>query len=219
MIRILVVDDHAIVREGLKQILADVNDMAVRDEAAGGQEALAKIRSGEFDVVLLDISMPGRSGLEILKEIKAERPKLPVLILSMHAEEQYAVRTLRAGASGYLTKASAPDELIGAIRKVSCGRKYVSSSLAEKLALELDIDTKKPPHATLSDREYQVMLMLASGKSVKDIADELCLSVKTISTYRARVMEKMNMKKNAELTLYAVQNHLVDDSTMTFRYK
>jgi two-component system invasion response regulator UvrY len=216
MIRILVVDDHAIVREGLKQILADVNDMAVRDEAAGGQEALAKIRSGEFDVVLLDISMPGRSGLEILKEIKAERPKLPVLILSMHAEEQYAVRTLRAGASGYLTKASAPDELIGAIRKVSCGRKYVSSSLAEKLALELDIDTKKPPHATLSDREYQVMLMLASGKSVKEIADELFLSVKTISTYRSRVMEKMNMKKNAELTLYAIQNHLVDYSTTTF---
>jgi two-component system invasion response regulator UvrY len=216
MIRILVVDDHAIVREGLKQILADVNDMAVRDEAAGGQEALTKIRSGEFDVVLLDISMPGRSGLEILKEIKAERPKLPVLILSMHAEEQYAVRTLRAGASGYLTKASAPDELIGAIRKVSCGRKYVSSSLAEKLAVELDIDTKKPPHATLSDREYQVMLMLASGKSVKEIADELFLSVKTISTYRSRVMEKMNMKKNAELTLYAIQNHLVDYSTTTF---
>ena len=215
MIRILVVDDHAIVREGLKQILGEVDDMSVRDEAGNGQEALAKIRSGEFDVVLLDISMPGRSGLEILKEIKAERPKLPVLILSMHAEEQYAVRALRAGASGYVTKASAPDELIGAIRKVSCGRKYVSSSLAEKLAFELDIDTRKPPHETLSDREYQVMLMLASGKSVKEIADELCLSVKTISTYRARVMEKMNMKKNAELTLYAIQNHLVDYSTTT----
>ena len=196
----------------------DVNDMSVRDEAGNGQEALAKIRGGEFDVVLLDISMPGRSGLEILKEIKAERPKLPVLILSMHAEEQYAVRALRAGASGYLTKASAPDELIGAIRKVSCGRKYVSSSLAEKLALELDIDTKKPPHETLSDREYQVMLMLASGKSVKEIADELCLSVKTISTYRSRVMEKMNMKKNAELTLYAIQNHLVEYSTTTCNF-
>ncbi|MCE5265385.1 MAG: response regulator transcription factor [Deltaproteobacteria bacterium] len=215
MIRILVVDDHAIVREGLKQILGEVDDMSVRDEAGNGPEALAKIRGGEFDVVLLDISMPGRSGLEVLKEIKAERPKLPVLILSMHAEEQYAVRALRAGASGYVTKASAPDELIGAIRKVSCGRKYVSSSLAEKLAFELDIDTKKPPHETLSDREYQVMLMLASGKSVKEIADELCLSVKTISTYRARVMEKMNMKKNAELTLYAIQNHLVDYSTTT----
>jgi two-component system, NarL family, invasion response regulator UvrY len=216
MIRILVADDHTIVREGLKQILADVDDMAVRDEAGNGQEALAKIRDGEFDVILLDISMPGRSGLEILKEIKAEHPKLPVLILSMHAEEQYAVRALRAGASGYVTKASAPDELIGAIRKVSCGRKYVSSSLAEKLAFELDIDTKKPPHETLSDREYQVMLMLASGKTVKEIADELCLSVKTISTYRSRVMEKMNMKKNAELTLYAIQNHLVDYSTTTF---
>jgi len=214
MIRILVADDHAIVREGLKQILADVKDMTVRDEAAGGLEALAKIRGGEFDVILLDISMPGRSGLEILKEIKAEHPKLPVLILSMHAEEQYAIRALRAGASGYLTKASAPDELIGAIRKVSCGRKYVSASLAEKLAFELEIDTKRPPHETLSDREYQVMLMIASGKTVKEIADELCLSVKTISTYRTRVMEKMNMKKNAELTLYAIQNHLVDYSTI-----
>ncbi|MDA8126133.1 MAG: response regulator transcription factor [Deltaproteobacteria bacterium] len=210
MIRILVVDDHAIVREGLKQILADVTDLSVRDEAANAQEALEKIRDGEFDCVLLDISMPGRSGLEVLKEIKAERPRLPVLILSMHAEEQYAIRALRAGASGYLTKASAPDELIGAIRKVSCGRKYVSASLAEKLAGELDSDAGKPPHETLSDREYQVMLMLASGKAVKEIADEVCLSVKTISTYRSRVMAKMNLKKNAELTLYAIQNRLVD---------
>ena len=216
MIRILVADDHAIVREGLKQILADVGDMTVCDEAASGAETLAKIRKREYAVVLLDISMPGRSGLEVLKDIKAEHPKQPVLILSMHAEEQYAVRALRAGASGYLTKASAPDELIGAIRKVSYGRKYVSASLAEKLAFALDIDTKKPPHETLSDREYQVMLMIASGKSVKEIAAELCLSVKTISTYRARVMEKMNMKKNAELTLYAVRNRLMDPSTTTF---
>ncbi len=216
MIRILVVDDHAIVREGLKQILSDVNGMSVSDEAAGGQEALAKIRSAAFDVILLDISLPGRSGLEILKEIRAEQPKLPVLILSMHAEEQYAIRSLRAGASGYLTKASAPDELIGAIRKVSCGRKYVSAFLAEKLALELDADAQKPPHETLSDREYQVMLMLASGKTVKEIANELCLSVKTISTYRSRLMDKMNMKKNAELTLYAVRNRLVGDSTETY---
>jgi DNA-binding NarL/FixJ family response regulator len=211
MIRILVADDHTIVREGLKQILADVADMAVRDEAGNGQEALAKIRAGKFDVVLLDISMPGRSGLEILKEIKAEQPQLPVLILSMHAEEQYAVRALRAGAAGYLTKASAPEELIGAIRKVSCGRKYVSSSLAEKLAGELDAAAARPLHESLSDREYQVMLMLASGRSVTEIAAELCLSVKTISTYRARIMEKMSMKKNAELTLYAVRNRLVDD--------
>lgn len=216
MIRILVADDHAIVREGLKQILAEVKDMAVRDEAASGQEALAKIRTGAFDVLLLDISMPGRSGLEILKEIKEARPKLPVLILSMHAEEQYAVRALRAGASGYLTKASAPEELIGAIRKVSSGRKYVSASLAEKLAGDLEVDTRRPPHESLSDREYQVMLMLAGGQSATEIAAELCLSVKTISTYRTRVMEKMNMKKNAELTLYAVQNQLIDFSTTTF---
>lgn len=209
MIKILVADDHTIVREGLKQIVGDVGDMTVADEAANGQEALQKIREGDYDVVLLDISMPGRSGLEVLKDIRAERPKLPVLILSMHSEEQYAVRALRAGASGYLTKASAPDELIGAIRKVSRGRKYVTASLAEKLALELDADVQKPPHEMLSDREYQVMLMLASGKTVKEIADELCLSVKTISTYRSRILEKMNMKKNAELTLYAIQNSLV----------
>jgi len=209
MIKILVADDHTIVREGLKQIVADVGDMMVADEAGNGQEALQKIREGDYDVILLDISMPGRSGLEVLKDIRAERPKLPVLILSMHSEEQYAVRALRAGASGYLTKASAPDELIGAIRKVSRGRKYVTASLAEKLALELDVDIRKPPHEMLSDREYQVMLMLASGKAVKEIADELCLSVKTISTYRSRILEKMNMKKNAELTLYAIQNSLV----------
>lgn len=216
MIRVLVADDHAIVREGLKQILGEVRDMAVRDEAASGQEVLAKLRTGTFDVLLLDISMPGRSGLEILKEIREERPKLPVLILSMHAEEQYAVRALRAGAAGYLTKASAPEELIGAIRKVSSGRKYVSASLAEKLAGDLEVDTRRPPHEGLSDREYQVMLMLAGGQSVTEIAAELCLSVKTISTYRTRVMEKMNMKKNAELTLYAVQNRLIDFSKTTF---
>lgn len=210
MIKILVADDHTIVREGLKQIVGEVGDMMVADEAGNGQEALAKIREGDYDVVLLDISMPGRSGLEVLKDIRAERPKLPVLILSMHSEEQYAVRALRAGASGYLTKASAPDELIGAIRKVSRGRKYVTASLAEKLALELDADIHKPPHETLSDREYQVMLMLAAGKSVTEIADELCLSVKTISTYRSRILDKMNMKKNTELMRYAIQNGLVD---------
>jgi DNA-binding NarL/FixJ family response regulator len=160
----------------------------------------------------MDISMPGRSGLEILKEIRNEQPKLPVLILSMHPEEQYAVRSLRAGAAGYLNKSSAPDELIGAIRKVSAGRKYVSPSVAEKLALELGTDPGKSPHELLSDREYQVMMMLASGKSVSEIAQELCLSVKTISTYRSRIMDKMNMKKNAELTLYAVQNHLLSDA-------
>ena len=209
MIRILVVDDHTIVRQGLKQILGEEKDMNVVEEASNGQEALQKIGKSEYDCVLLDISMPGRSGLEVLKDIKALRPKLPVLILSMHSEELYAIRALRAGASGYLTKASASEELIGAIRKVSAGRKYVSTSLAEKLAFELDADASKPPHETLSDREYQVMIMLASGKTVKEIADEVCLSVKTISTYRTRIMEKMNLKKNAELTLYAIQHHLI----------
>ena len=209
-IRILLADDHKMVLDGLGNLIKKQTDMEVVAEARTGRMAVKQAVKLSPNVVVLDISMPGRSGLEILKEIKAERPKLAVLILSMHAEEQYAVRALRAGASGYLTKASAPDELIGAIRKVSSGRKYVTSSLAEKLAIELDIDTKKPPHEALSDREYQVMLMLASGKSVTEIADELCLSVKTISTYRTRIMEKMSMKKNAELTLYAIQNRLVE---------
>ena len=210
MIRILVADDHAVVRQGVKQIMADEKDMVVKDEAQNGSETLKKVTENEYDVVLLDISMPGRSGLEVLEDIKARRPKLAVLILSMHPEEQYAVRALRAGASGYLTKASAPQELIGAIRKVAGGGKYVTSSLAEKLADEMEIDTEKLPHERLSNREHQVMLMLASGKSVSDIADELCLSVKTISTYRTRVMSKMGMKKNAELTLYAVHNKLIN---------
>jgi DNA-binding NarL/FixJ family response regulator len=153
--------------------------------------------------------MPGRSGLEILKDLKSEKPKLPVLILSIYPEEQYAVRALRAGASGYMTKASAANELIAAIRKISAGGKYISASLAEKLAFYLDGDATRPPHETLSDREYQVMLMIASGKTVTEIADELCLSVKTISTYRTHILEKMKMKNNAEITLYAVQNKLV----------
>ncbi len=210
MLRILVADDHAVVREGVKQILADVSDMVVEGEAKDGPDTLEKVMQNDFDVILLDISMPGRNGLEILKEVKTRLPKTPVLILSMHPEEQYAVRALRAGAAGYLTKASAPQELIGAIRKASHGGKYVTASLAEKLAFELDADTEKPPHESLSNREYQVMLMLASGKTVGEIAGELCLSAKTISTYRTRIMEKMFMKKNAELTLYAVKNQLVN---------
>jgi DNA-binding NarL/FixJ family response regulator len=209
MIQILVADDHAVVREGVKQILADVSDMVVKDEAVDGAATLEKIARNDYDVVLLDISMPGRSGLEILEEIKGTYPKLPVLILSMHPEEQYAVRALRAGASGYLTKASAPKELIGAIRKASSGGKYVTASLAEKLALELGSDVEKLPHERLSNREYQVMLMLAEGKSVSEIANDIFLSVKTVSTYRTRIMEKMGMKKNAELTLYAVHNNLI----------
>jgi DNA-binding NarL/FixJ family response regulator len=184
--------------------------MAVLDEAENGSETLKKVLQNDYDVILLDISMPGRSGLEVLEDIKGLRPKVAVLILSMHPEEQYAVRALRTGASGYLTKASAPHELIGAIRKAASGRKYVTSSIAEKLAEELEIDAQGLPHERLSNREHQVMLMLAGGKTVSDIAEELCLSVKTISTYRARIMTKMGMKKNAELTLYAIHNKLIN---------
>ncbi len=209
MIRILVADDHTVVREGIKQILSGQDDMDVAGEAANGQEVLSKIKKETYDLILLDISMPGRNGLEILKEIKAMEPRLPVLILSMHPEEQYAVRMLRAGAAGYLTKASAPQELIRAIQKVSAGGKYVTTSLAEKLAFELDGGAEKPRHEMLSNREYQVMLMLASGQTVSEVAEELCLSAKTITTYRTRILEKMNMKKNAELTLYAVKNNLI----------
>ncbi len=210
MIKVLIADDHTILRQGLKQILAETSDIVVADEASSGQEVLDKVWENDYDVVLLDISMPGRSGLDILKQLKSERPDLHVLILSMHPEERYAVRALKMGASGYLTKASAPDELITAIRKVSLGGKYVNSSLAEALAFYLEIDTEKPPHETLSNREYQVMCMIASGETVTEIAEELLLSVKTISTYRARILEKMNMKNNAELTHYAVKQGLVD---------
>lgn len=210
MIRILIADDHAVVREGIKTIIAGQSSMIVEDEAASGQEALSRLAGKNYDVVLLDISMPGKSGLDVLEEIKTLHPKLPVLILSMHPEEQYAVRTLRAGASGYLTKASAPQELIQAIQKVSKGGKYVTLSLAEKLAFEIDADAERPSHEKLSNREYQVMLLLASGQSVSEAADKLCLSSKTVATYRTRILEKMNMKKNAELTLYAVRNKLID---------
>lgn len=210
MIRILVADDHTVVREGVKQILSAQSDIVVEDEAENGKETLEKALHGNFDMVLLDISMPGRGGLEVLEDILKSKPKLPVLILSMHPEEQYAVRALRAGASGYLTKASAAHELIGAIRKVSRGGKYVTASLAEKLAVALDSKADKHQHEKLSSREYQVMLMLASGMSVGEIARELCLSVKTISTYRIRVMNKMGMKKNAELTFYAMNHRLIN---------
>jgi len=208
-IKLLIADDHPIVREGFKQVLSETTDMLVADEAGNGQEVLNLIRNNKYDVILLDISMPGRSGLEILKELRNEYPKLPVLIVSIYPEEQYAVRAFRAGASGYLTKASAPHELIAAIRKISKGGRYISSSLAEKLTYYLDIDAAKPPHELLSDREYQVMLLIASGKTVTEIGRELCLSVKTISTYRTHILEKMKMKNNAEITLYAVQNQLV----------
>jgi len=210
MIKILIADDHAIVREGLKQILSESPDLVVVAEASTGQEVLEKIPKNDLDLVVLDIAMPGRGGLDILKEIKSQRPRLPVLMLSMYPEEQYAVRVLKSGASGYLTKESAPAELVKAIRQISQGKKYISPSLAEKLAIDLEISPDKPPHETLSDREYQVMCMIASGKTLREIADGLSLSIKTISTYRSRILEKMNMKTNAELTHYAIKNSLVD---------
>jgi two-component system invasion response regulator UvrY len=209
VLKVLVADDHAIVREGVKQILAEIPDIVVSGEASDGNQALNKVREGDYDLVLLDIAMPGMSGLEVLKQIKSERSDVPVLILSIYPEEQYAIRTLKAGAAGYLTKESAPDELIEAIRKVCKGGKYVTSSLAEKLALYLDADLEGPVHELLSDREYQVVLMIASGKTVKQIADELALSVKTISTNRTRALRKMRMKTNAEITYYAIKHNLV----------
>jgi DNA-binding NarL/FixJ family response regulator len=210
MIRIIIADDHAIVRKGLKQILAETSDMVVAGEAANGQEVLEQASKDDWDLVLLDIAMPGRGGIDILKQLRRERPKLPILILSMYPEEQYALRALKAGASGYLTKQSAPEELISAIRKVSQGRRYVSSSLAEKLAAYLHKDTERAVHELLTDREYQVMVMIASGKTVKQIADELSLSVKTISTHRAHALQKLGMRNNAEITYYAIKHALVD---------
>ena len=209
-IRILIADDHPIVRAGFKQVLSETPDLVVADEAGNGQEVLEHLKKKKYDVVLLDISMPGKNGLEILKELKTDYPKLPVLILSIYPEEQYAIRALKAGAAGYLTKESAPHELISAIRKISAGGRYISESLAEKLATYLNVDMTKSPHETLSDREHQVMRLIASGKTVSEIAENLNLSVKTISTYRTHILEKMKMKNNAEITLYAVQNKLVE---------
>lgn len=209
MIKVLVADDHAIVRRGLIQILAEQPDMTVVGEAQDAQELFALTRKEAWDVVILDVSMPGRSGLEVLKELKTDYPLRPVLMLSVHPEDQYAVRTLKAGASGYLSKDSAPGELVGAVRKAVQGGKYVSASLAEKLAFSLTPDPDRARHETLSDREFQVLCRLASGKTVSEIADEMNLSVKTISTYRTRVLEKMQLKNNAELTHYAIQYGLV----------
>ncbi len=209
MIKLLVADDHAIVRKGIAQIIAETTDIVVAGEARNGQEVMEKANTDDYDLVLLDISMPGRDGLEILKTLKRQWPKLAVLILSMYPEEQYAVRALRSDASGYLTKESAPDELVAAIRKVSAGRKYISVSLAEKLVAKLELHQAQAPHEQLSDREYQIMCMIASGKTQTKIADALSLSIKTISTYRTRLLKKMHMKSNAEITRYAIENKLV----------
>jgi two-component system invasion response regulator UvrY len=210
MIKILIADDHAVVREGVKHILSEMPDMVIAGEAGKGQEVLEKVGKNEYDLILLDIAMPGRDGLEILKDLKLQKPKLPVLILSMFPEEQYALRALKSGASGYLTKDSIPDELIKAIQKIVRGGKYISSSFSEKMLFSFDSDAEKPLHETLSDREYQVMRMIASGKTLKEIADELALSVKTVSTYRSRILDKTGMKNNVELTHYAVKHRLVD---------
>ena len=210
MIRILIADDHPVVRQGLKRIIEESPGMTVTGEASTGQEVLQDLRQLDCDVVLLDISMPGISGLDVLKQIRLEKRDLPVLVLSIHSEEEYAVRALRAGASGYLTKTSAPEELIKAIRRVNGGKKYVTSTLAEKLAEHLDVDAERPPHETLADREYQVFCMIARGKAGKEIAAELCLSPKTVSTYRTRILEKMKMKANAEIIRYAMKQGLVE---------
>jgi DNA-binding NarL/FixJ family response regulator len=210
MIKTVIADDHPIVRAGLKQILAEASDIEVAAEAGDGHELLRLIRKGGVDVVLLDITMPGLMGLDALKQMRVENPELPILVLSMHPEDQYGIRVLKAGASGYLMKSAAPDQLVGAIRKVHRGGKYVSPSLAEKMAFGLQTGASGLPHEALSDREYQVLCMIASGKTVKEIAAELSLSEKTISTYRTRILEKMDMKSSAELTHYAIKLNLVD---------
>jgi two-component system invasion response regulator UvrY len=210
MLKILIADDHPVFRRGLKQIIADNSDMTVTGEAVNGMEALNKVRAGDYDVILLDITMPGKDGIDILTQLKKERPGLPILMLSMHPEEQYALRALALGASGYLTKESAPDELVAAIRKVSTHGKYVTSSLAERLAASLGRNREKLPGETVSNRELQVMRLIASGKTATEIAQGLSLSVKTISTYRTRILRKMGLKNNAELTYYAVKNHIVE---------
>ncbi|HMM72337.1 MAG TPA: response regulator transcription factor [Rhodocyclaceae bacterium] len=209
-IRILIADDHAIVRHGLRQILGDNGDFVVAAEADNGARAMQILRQTAVDLVLLDVSMPDRNGIDTLKLIKKEFPRLPVLMLSMHPEEHYAVRALKAGASGYMNKQSAPDLLVHALRQVASGKKYVSASLAEQLANAISEDSDRAPHERLSDREYQTLCLIASGKTLTGIAEELNLSVKTVSVYRARLLEKMGLKNNSELTHYSLKHGLVE---------
>ena len=210
MIRVLIADDHAIVRQGLKKILDESPDIKIVAEHANGADALRWIRANDCDVALLDIAMPGRSGIEVLKQLHEEKPKLPILILSIYPEDQYAVRLIKAGADGYLTKESAPEVVMEAVRRVAAGKKYISPAVAEMLANEFGTQEGKLPHETLSDREYQIFLLLASARTVSEIANALSLSVKTVSTYRTRILEKMQLRNNAELMRYAVEKHLME---------
>lgn len=208
--KIMIVDDHAVVRQGIKQIISDLDDVMEIGEAGNGSDAIRMLREGDWDMVLLDIGLPGKNGIEVLKQIRSEWKKLPVLMLSMYSEDQYAMRAIRSGASGYMTKETAPDELLNAIAKVMRGGRYISPEVAEKMVFDHDEDTDELPHHVLSDREYEVLRLIASGKTVSEIAEDLTLSVKTISTYRSRILEKMKMKHNAELTHYAIKHELVE---------
>ncbi len=210
MIKILIADDHAIVREGLKQIVAEEKDMLVAGEAGNANEMFDILKKEDFAIIILDISMPGRSGLEALKFLRKNYPEVPTLILSMFSEEQYGLRALKAGAAGYLKKVSAPTELVSAIRKIVSGGKYINQSLAEKLADEYDSDRKERMHDKLSNREYQIMCLIASGKSAEEIALDLSISINTVYSYRNRILEKMYLKSNVELTQYALQNKLIE---------
>jgi len=210
MIKIFIADDHELVREGLKKILKEEHDIKVVDEADNGDEVLDKIQKIECDIILLDMNMPGKSGLDLIKELKTKLPNLHILVLSIYPEEKYALRSLKAGASGYITKDSAIEELVSAIRRIHDRGRYVSATLADKLASQIDSNSDLLPHERLSDRELQIMCMIASNKSVKEIANELYLSISTVNTYRSRIQEKMNMKTDIELTHYAIYNNLVE---------
>ena len=208
-VRLLIADDHAVVRQGIRQILSDAPEVKIVAEAATGVEALELMRCSDVDLVLLDLSMPGLNGLDVVRQLRHDRPEVRILVLSVHPEEQYAVRVMKAGASGYLTKDSAPEELISALRHIASGHKYVTATLAERLATELEIGNDRLPHEALSDREYQVMLLIAEGLRVQDIAERLSLSAKTVSTYRTRLLRKMNMRTSTELVRYALKHGLI----------
>lgn len=210
MIKVMITDDHAIVRQGLKQILSETGDITVTGEAEAGFQAIRIIRQHDFDVMLLDISLPDRNGIEVLKQVRKERPALAVLMLSMHNENEFAIRALKAGAAGYLNKQSAPAQLVTAIRQVAAGQKFITPALAMELANAITTDVDRPPHAMLSDREYQTLCLIAAGRGLSEISEEMCLSPKTVSVYRARLMDKLKLSNNSELIRYAIKHHLVD---------